>query len=125
MEVLMITSRKGTIRVKISQKSIIFMSEVGGSSSILLVKMVVITSMMVRFTAMTSPKRSLSKKVLTKVMRSRRVVGRYVVKSSVVTFLLSFKAIYTILPNCFSLRVRFVIVNMVRSLSSNDNCENS
>ena len=76
MEVLMITSRKGTIRVKISQKSIIFMSEVGGSSSILLVKMVVITSMMVRFTAMTSPKRSFSKKMVVKVMRSRRMVGK-------------------------------------------------
>ena len=76
MEVLMITSRKGTIRVKISQKSIIFMSEVGGSSSILLVKMVVITSMMVRFTAMASPNRSLSKKMVVKVMRSRRMVGR-------------------------------------------------
>ena len=76
MEVLMITSRKGTIRVKISQKSIIFMSEVGGSSSILLVKMVVITNMMVRFTAMASPKRALSKKMVVKVMRSRRMVGK-------------------------------------------------
>ena len=63
-------------RQKINQMSIIFMSEVGGSSSILLVKMVVITSMMVRFTAMASPKRSLSKKMVTKVMRSRRMVGR-------------------------------------------------
>ena len=74
--VLRMTSRKGTIRQKISQRSIILTSEVGGSSSILLVKMVVITNMMVRFTAMTSPKRSLSKKVVVKVMRSRRMVGR-------------------------------------------------
>ena len=48
------TSRKGTTKQKINQMSIIFMSEVGGSSSILLVKMVVITNMMVRFTAMAS-----------------------------------------------------------------------
>ena len=68
------TSRKGTIRQKINQMSMNFMSEVGGSSSILLVKMVVITSMMVRLTAMTSPNRSLSKKMVTKVMRSRRTV---------------------------------------------------
>ena len=62
--VLRMTSRNGTTRQKISQISIIFMSEVGGSSSILLVKMVVITSMMVRFTAIASPKRSLSKKMV-------------------------------------------------------------
>ena len=60
--VLKMTPRKGITKHEISQMSIIFISEVGGSSSILLVKMVVITSMMVRFTAMTSPKRSLSKK---------------------------------------------------------------
>ena len=40
----------GTRRQNISQMSIILVSEVGGSSAILLVKMVVITSMMVRFT---------------------------------------------------------------------------
>ena len=73
--VLSITAVKGTTRQKINHKSIIFMSEVGGSSSILLVKMVVITSMMVRFTAMASPNRSLSKKMVTKVMRSRRRVA--------------------------------------------------
>ena len=66
------TSRKGTMRQNINQMSIIFMSELGGSSSILLVKMVVITSMIVRFTAMASPKRS--KKMVVKVMRSRRMV---------------------------------------------------
>ena len=76
MEVLMITSRKGTIRVKISQKSIIFMSEVGGSSSILLVKMVVITRMIVRFTAKESPKRPSLNEMVTKEMTSRRIVGR-------------------------------------------------
>ena len=70
------TSRKGTIRQKINQMSMNFMSEVGGSSSILLVKMVVITSMMVRFTAIASPNRSLSKKMVVKVIRSRRMVGR-------------------------------------------------
>ena len=70
------TSRKGTMRQNINQMSIIFMSELGGSSSILLVKMVVITSMIVRFTAMTSPKRPFSKKMVVKVMRSKRMVGR-------------------------------------------------
>ena len=65
----MMTSRKGTMRQNISQMSIIFMSELGGSSSILLVKMVVITSMIVRFTAIASPKRFLSKKMVTKVIR--------------------------------------------------------
>ena len=72
--VLKMTSRKGITKQDISQISIIFISEVGGSSSILLVKMVVITSMMVKFTAMASPKRSLSKKMVVKVMRSRRMV---------------------------------------------------
>ena len=62
--VLKTTSRKGTTRQKISQMSIIFMSEVGGNSSILLVKMVVITNMMVRFTARESPNRSLLKKMV-------------------------------------------------------------
>ena len=40
----------GTRRQKMSQMSIILVSDVGGSSSILLVKMVVITSIIVRFT---------------------------------------------------------------------------
>ena len=40
----------GTRRQKINHMSIILVSNVGGSSSTLLVKMVVITSMMVRFT---------------------------------------------------------------------------
>ena len=40
----------GTRRQKINQMSIILVSDVGGSSYILLVKMVVITNMMVRFT---------------------------------------------------------------------------
>ena len=62
--VLKMTPRKGITKHEISQMSIIFISEVGDSSSILLVKMVVITSMIVRFTAMASPKRSLSKKMV-------------------------------------------------------------
>ena len=44
--------------------------------TIMLVMTTIFTSKMVRFTAMTSPKRSLSKKMVTKVMRSRRMVGR-------------------------------------------------
>ena len=46
----MTTAANGMRRLKMSQASIIFVSEVGGRASILLVKMVVITSMMVRFT---------------------------------------------------------------------------
>ena len=70
------TSRMGTTRQKIIQRSIIFVSEVVGSSSILLVKMMVITRMMARFTARTYPSSLLSKKMETKLMRSRRLVGR-------------------------------------------------
>ena len=81
----------GTTRQKISQRSIIFVSEVVGSSSILLVKMMVITRMMVRFTARTYPSNFLSKKMETKLMKSRRLVGRKVVNSSLETCLLSFK----------------------------------
>ena len=49
---------KGTRRQKMSQMSIILVSEVGGSSSILLVKMVVITNMMVKFTVTLASKYS-------------------------------------------------------------------
>ena len=47
-----------------SQMSIILVSEVGGSSSILLVKMVVITSMMVRLTVRLASKKIGLKKVV-------------------------------------------------------------
>ena len=85
--VLRLTSRKGITKQQINQMSIIFMSEVGGNSSILLVKMVVITNMIVRFTAMASLKRSWSKKILVKVMSSRRMVGKKVVTELMTTYL--------------------------------------
>ena len=46
------------------------------------------------------------------------MVGRYVVTSSVTTFLFSFMPMYTKLSSFSSTRVKFVIVNMVKSLSS-------
>ena len=49
MAVRRMTSAKGTIWQRTSQQSTILMSEVGGNPSILLMKMVVITSMVVRF----------------------------------------------------------------------------
>ena len=49
--------------------SIILMSEVGGKPSILLMKMVVITSMVVRFTLKAASKKKGLKKVVAKVMR--------------------------------------------------------
>ena len=54
----------GTRRQKINQMSIILVSDVGGSSSILLVKMVVITNMMVRFTVRLASKKTGLKKVV-------------------------------------------------------------
>ena len=44
--------------------------------TIMLVMTTIFTSKMVRFTAIASPNRSLSKKMVVKVMRSRRMVGR-------------------------------------------------
>ena len=56
---------------------------------------------------MTFPNRYLSKKVLTKLMRSNRIVGRYLVKSPVATFLFSFKAMCTNLVRSAFVRVKF------------------
>ena len=70
------TSTKGKIWQKISQMSIILMSEVGGRLSILLMKMVVITSMVVKFTLKAASKKKGSKKVVAKVIAVRRRVGK-------------------------------------------------
>ena len=67
--------------------SIIFVSEVEGSPSILLVKMVVITSMMVRLTARASPNKFLSKNMLVKVISNKRMVGRKVATELLTTYL--------------------------------------
>ena len=56
--------------------SIILMSEVGGSPSILLMKMVVITSMVVRFTLRAASKKKGLKKVVAKVIVRSRIVGK-------------------------------------------------
>ena len=59
--------------------SIILMSEVGGKLSILLMKIVVITSIVVRFTLKAASKKKGLKKVVAKVMAVNRRVGKYVV----------------------------------------------
>ena len=51
--------------------SIILMSEVGGKPSILLMKMVVITNMVVRFTLKAASKKKGLKKVVAKVIAVR------------------------------------------------------
>ena len=66
--------------------SIILMSEVGGRLSILLMKMVVITSMVVRFTLKAASKKKGLKKVVAKVIAVKRSVGKYVVINSLITF---------------------------------------
>ena len=70
------TSAKGTSWQKTSQISIILMSEVGGRLSILLMKMVVITSMVVRFTLSAAYIKMGLKKVVAKVIIMRRIEGR-------------------------------------------------
>ena len=66
--------------------SIILMSEVGGRLSILLMKIVVITNMVVRFTLKAASKKKGLKKVVAKVIAVKRSVGKYVVINSLVTF---------------------------------------
>ena len=58
------TWKKGTNWQRINQMSIILISEVGGRLSILLMKMVVITSMVVRFTLNAASKKNGLKKVV-------------------------------------------------------------
>ena len=58
----------------------------GGRLSILLIKMVVITSMVVRFTLKAASKKKGLKKVVANVITVRRSVGKYVVINSLVTF---------------------------------------
>ena len=89
--------------------SIILMSEVGGRLSILLIKMVVITSMVVRFTLKASSKKKGLKKVVAKVIAVKRSVGNYVVINSLVTFRFStiiiFSAVVSLLVvSCWNLQ---------------------
>ena len=67
--------------------SIILMSEVEGRTSILLMKMVVITNMVVKFTLNAASKKRGLKKVVAKVIAVSRMVGKYVVINSLVIFL--------------------------------------
>ena len=76
MAVSRMTSAKGTIWHKTSQISIILISEVGGKPSILLIKMVVITSMVVRFTLKAASKKKGLKNVVAKVMVVKSRVGK-------------------------------------------------
>ena len=59
-----------------SQTSIILVSEVGGRLSILLMKIVVITSIVVRFTLKAASKKKGLKKVVAKVIAVRRSEGK-------------------------------------------------
>ena len=77
--------------------SIILMSEVGGRLSILLMKMVVITNMVVRFTLKAASKKNGLKKVVAKVIAVKRSVGKYVVISSLITFRFSTMLIFKVL----------------------------
>ena len=70
------TSTKGTSWQKTSQMSIILMSEVGGRLSIFPTKMVVITSMVVKFTLKDASKKKGLKKVVAKVIAIRRRDGK-------------------------------------------------
>ena len=58
-----------------SHKSIILISEVGGRLSILLMKIVVITNMVVKFTLRAASKKKGLKKVVAKVIASKKRKG--------------------------------------------------
>ena len=58
----------------------------GGRLSILLMKMVVITSMVVRFTLKAAPKKKGLRKMVAKVIGFKRFVGKYVVINFVSSF---------------------------------------
>ena len=79
------------------------MSDVGGKLSILLMKIVVITSMVVRFTLKAASKKNGLKKVVAKVMAMRRKEGKNVVIISLVIFL--FKTTSTL--KLFGFRVQY------------------
>merc|ERR1712012_1333070 len=98
MAVRRTTSAKGTIWQRTSHMSIILMSEVGGRLSILLMKMVVITSMVVRFTLKAASKKNGLKKVVAKVIAVKRSVGKYVVINSRIIFRFKTIVILNVVP---------------------------
>ena len=91
------------------------MLEVGGRLSILLIKMVVITNMVVRFTLKAASKKKGLKKVVATVVARRRKEGKYVVMISLMNF--RFKIINTLKPSFSSWKLNFqkVISNMFMS----------
>ena len=88
------------------------MLEVGGKLSILLMKMVVITNMVVKFTLKATSKKNGLKKVVAKVMAVRRTVGTYVVILSlrIFLFILNLKVIASL--SWIVSNVQFVNKNM-------------
>ena len=109
MAVRRTTSAKGTIWQRTSQMSIILMSEVGGRPSILLMKMVVITNMVVRFTLKAASKKKGLKKVVAKVIAIKRRDGKYVVIISLVIFLFKTRTILKPLPTVLSFNFQSVM----------------
>merc|ERR1711963_82174 len=94
------------------------MSEVGGRLSILLMKMVVITSMVVRFTLKAASKKKGLKKVVAKVIAVNRSVGKYVVINSLVTFRFNTIIILNVLVPLlcvFSANLQFFILKIAIS----------
>ena len=86
MAVRRTTSQKGTSWHMINQMSIILIAEVGGSPSILLMKIVVMTSIVVKFTVRAASKKYGLKKVVAKVIAVSIIEGKYVVIISLVIF---------------------------------------
>ena len=84
------TSEKGTNWQMISQMSIILESEVWGRPSILLMKMVVITNIVVKFTLKAASKKKGLKKLVAKEIMVKSTVGRKVVNNSLLGFLFNF-----------------------------------
>ena len=76
MAVRRTTSMKGTSWQRINQASIILRSAVGGRLSTLPMKMVVITSMVVKFTLNAASKKKGLKKVVAYVIIMRRIEGK-------------------------------------------------
>ena len=77
-----------------------------GSVCIFPIEIVVIISIVVRFTLKAASKKNGLKKVVAKVMIMRRMEGRNVVKSSFITFLFNFICIETRLHDFTSKRLR-------------------
>ena len=90
MAVRRTTCAKGTSWQRMSQQSIILMSDVGGKPSILLMKMVVITNIVVKFTLKAASKKKGLKKLVAKEIMVKSTVGRKVVNNSLLGFLFNF-----------------------------------